>query len=318
MDAFDKFWLAVRQYFFPILLILAGLIFILSGVSVDKATGLTQTNYFLFGGVAVFILGVVSLAFVASQKIPTFLILGVSVLLLVGVYFFTSFNVNSIKSRIKYENDVKASRELAKQGLVDIQKLQEEYDKNYRKFANSLDSLIYFAKNDSTSVLIRAEGDIPTRPMTIEEIKFLGFNAIKEPRRAEVISEEDALALGKGGFINFIREYKKVPVGDYLFSEEKQAKNNREYPFDVNRLKECRTLEGFPAQEFVLESYDPNAGDTTATEPKEGENPEEETVKQIHVKISAYPPYGPQVPVDIKDTLSVGSLSERKMNTNWK
>ncbi len=287
MDAFDKFWFQVRRFFFPVLLIVAGLVFVAKGLGVDKATGLSQSPAFLYGGVAVLILGGVGLAFVAMKKIPTALLLGLSVLLLGGTYLFVSFNYNSINDQIIYENEVEESENLAKQGLMDIQKLQEAYERKYQKFAASFDSLVYFAKYDSISVLTKAEGDVPTRPMTMDEAKQLG---LRNPK--EVMNEEDAIALGI-----IIREYNKVPVAEYLFSEEKLKKDIRAYDFNIDKLADLRTIDS-TAKSFNLQVAEIDSA-------------------VWGVKISAVPPYGPQKEMDIKDTLHIGSLTETKMNQSW-
>lgn len=299
MDAFDKFWLAIKRFFFPSMLVLVGLFLIIKGVSVDAKTGLSQTSFFLYGGLASLVLGLVALILIVGQKIPTFVVAGLSILLLGGSGLFAYFNWQSIKTEMQYREDVANSKDLIKQGLVDIQKLQEEYEKNYNKFAVSFDSLIYFGKYDSTRVLVKAKGDIPTRPMTSDEIKHLDFNAIRDPKRAEIISEDDALELGKAGFFEFIREYDKLPVGDYLFSKKKQ-KVNRRYAFTIDSISVMRTIDG-SKRNFELQTKYLEADSTHA------------------VKVVAKPPYGPLKGelFKEKDLLFIGDLNSKNMKSSW-
>jgi Ca2+/Na+ antiporter len=289
MDSFDNIWFGIRRYFFSGLLILAGLIFIIQGVSTDEATSLSQSKLFLYGGISSLALGALSLYFLMVERIPKAFIIGLSVILLGGVVLFSILNYHAINDEIVYQNEVGESKELAKQGLVDIQKIQDAYDKKYQNFATSFDSLIYFAKTDSISVLIEATGEIPTRRMSMEEAKKLG---LRDPK--EVISEDDAIKLEL-----IIRRYEKVPVAKYLFSAEKTKNDFRKYDFDIDKLAQLRTIDN-SSTEFVLRSAEIDSA-------------------VYGVEIVAVPPYGPQRAEDIQgDTLKLGSLTDRKMNTNWK
>lgn len=292
MDAFDQFWLAVRRFFFPGLLILIGLSSVITAISVDPASGLTQSNYFLFGGLALFILGIVILFFVLQKKLPIGLMIGLSGVLIVCAIFFSIFNYNSIINEVNRLAAVENSIKLAQQGLTDIQKLQEAHEREYRGYATSIDSLKYFAKFDSISVLTRAEGDIPSRNMRPDEIKKLGFSAIRDPKRAEVISEDDAIALEL-----IIREYEKVPVASYIFGEDKIKAGSRAYAFDIETIEKQRTITDSLADfTFITNEYDS---------------------AQFGVKVYATPPYGPQRAWEGNDTLSIGDLNSLKMNSSW-
>lgn len=289
MDGLDNIWFGIRKYFFSGLLILAGLIFVVKGLSVDEATDMSQTKLFLYGGAASLILGVLSLYFLIAERIPKAVILGLSAVLLAGVVYFAYLNFKSIDDEIVYLKEVDESKALAKQGLLDIQKIQDAYDKKYNNFATSFDSLVHFAKTDSISVLVEATGEIPTRRMTMDEARQLGY---RDPK--EVISEDEAIKLGL-----IVRRYEKVPVAKYLFSEEKTKNDFREYDFDIDKLSKLRTIDNSD-KEFVLRSAEIDSA-------------------VYGVEIVAMPPYGPQREEDIQgDTLKLGSLTDRKMNTNWK
>lgn len=300
MDAFDKFWFFVKRFFFPGFLILAGLWLIILAVGQqaaskimvaageDPSNTLTQTTYFLYGAITLLIVGVISLYFILQKKIPSVIVFGLAGVALLAAVYLTIFNWNSIEERIIYEAQWAESENLAKQGLEDIQKLQEAHKKNYGGFAPTFDSLITFAQTDSISVLVKAEGDLPSRKMTLDEAKKLGYRF-----PPEIWTEEDAIKLGL-----IIREYDKVPVSEYLFSKEKLEKESRLYPFDLMSIAQQRTIDS-TKKTFVIETSEIDS--TT-----------------LGVRILAVPPYGPQVPNDIEDTLQIGSLTELKMNTNWR
>jgi Ca2+/Na+ antiporter len=296
MDTFDKIAFGFRRYFFSGLLILIGLILLVKAITIMQGTCLAQSKLFLYGGLSSLLLGLLTLYFLLVEKISKFFIIGISVVLLSAVILFSVLNYNSIHDQIVLEEQTEEAISLTKQGLLDIQTLQEAYDKKYKNFAISFDSLAFFAKNDSIPVLVEAKGDVPTRRMTIEEAKELGY---RDPK--EVISEEEAIKLKL-----IIRRYESVPVSDYLFSKEKTKKDNRKYDFDINKLDVIRTIDT-SKKHFTLKY----ASIDSVT---------------YGVEIAANPPYGPQkvivgnecAYVALQDTLKLGSLVDRKMQTNWK
>jgi hypothetical protein len=289
MDIFDEFWLFVRKYLFSILLILAGISCLIVGASSNGGTDLTQSAYFIYGSIGLFILGFVSLFFILQQKISRGITAGLSLIFIAGSFFYLFLNFKTVEDRIIYLAEVEESQDLAKQGLKDIQKLQEAYDRKYRKFAGSFTELIQFAKNDSIKVLVKAEGDLPSRKMTVEEGRSLGYRYPKE-----VWTEADALKLGL-----IVRDYAKIPVSQDLFSEEEQEKQNRIYPFDIDKLTVQRTIKNDTAKKtFVMET---KLVDST-----------------LHVEISSIPPYGPQFDYDVTEVFKLGGLEEKSMKSNWK
>ena len=259
------------------------------GASSNGGTDLTQSAYFIYGSIGLFILGFVSLFFILQQKISRGITAGLSLIFIAGSFFYLFLNFKTVEDRIIYLAEVEESQDLAKQGLKDIQKLQEAYDRKYRKFAGSFTELIQFAKNDSIKVLVKAEGDLPSRKMTVEEGRSLGYRYPKE-----VWTESDALKLGL-----IVRDYAKIPVSQDLFSEEEQEKQNRIYPFDIEKLTVQRTIKNDTAKKtFVMET---KLVDST-----------------LHVEISSIPPYGPQFDYDVTEVFKLGGLEEKSMKSNWK
>jgi hypothetical protein len=205
---------------------------------------------------------------------------------------FISLNYYSVINRVKEIAEVKQSMKLAKQGLKDIRKIQEAHDRKYKKLATSFPDLVKFAKYDSINVLVRAEGDLPERRMTIEEAKKLEYQ-YPQPWK-----ESDVLKLGLSGYV---REYKKLPVANDIFGKDTKENANRVYQFDVDKLDTQRTIDN-KGKKF---SFRTAVVDSTST-----------------VLIQAIPPYGPQRPDDskfnINDTLQIGDLKEKQIKTNWK
>jgi hypothetical protein len=289
MDIFDEFWLFVRKYLFSILLILAGISCLIVGASSNGGTDLTQSAYFIYGSIGLFILGFVSLFFILQHKISRGITAGLSLVFIFGSAFYLFLNVKTVEDRIIYLAQVEESKDLAKQGLKDIQKLQEAFDRKYRKFAGNFPELIHFAKNDSIKVLVKAEGDLPSRKMTVPEAKLLGY---KYPK--EVWTEVDALKLGL-----IIRDYAKIPVSEDLFSAVEQEKQNRLYPFSIDNLSLQRTIETDSSTKHF--AFNTKLVDST-----------------LHVEILSISPYGPQFDYDITEVYKLGGLDEKSMKSNWK
>ncbi len=286
MDNYDKYWLFVRKYLFSILLILAGLTFMIMGMSTNSTTNLSQSNSFLLGAIVLFLLGFASLYLIMTAKTSRIITILSSFVFLIASAGFIFLNVKSVKDRIIYEEEWEQSEDLAKQGLSDIKKLQEAHDRKYKKLATSFEELEKFAKYDSIRVLTKAIGDVPSTKMTVEQARALGH------RYPVVWTEKDALKL------NLItREYEKKPVADDIFGKDTKENANRVYPFDIEKLSTLRTIDDkekkFRFRTAVVDSVNT-------------------------VLIQAVPPYGPQKEYDIKDTLQIGSLTEKDIKTNWK
>lgn len=284
MDSFEKFWLFVRKYLFSILLVLAGITFLFIGISKGGSqANLAQSSNFILASIILLVLGAISLYFIMEKRIGKTITIISSILFLIGAYVFIQLNISTVKNTVIQLREIDEAETLAKQGLSDIQSLQDAYERKNRKLATSFEELLSFAQSDSIKVLDRAEGDIPSRRMTVEEGRKLGY---KYP--PAVISEEDAIKLGL-----IIRIYKNVPVADYIFGKEE----NRVYNFELDKLNKMRLLDN-TTRDFVVKTA------------------KVDTV--VNVLFQAIPPYGPQDPANIKDTFQVGSLIEANTKSNWK
>lgn len=296
MDSLDNIWSNIKRFFFSGLLIILGVIFLVKALTILQSTCIAQSKLFFYGAFASLLLGLLSIYIVTAKRISKILMAVLTLFLLGGVVLFTYFNFKSINDEIVRKDQTEKDIALAKQGLLDIQKIQDAYDKKYNNYATSFDSLVHFAKTDSISVLVEATGEIPTRRMTMEEAKQLGY---RDPK--EVISEEEAIKLNL-----IVRRYEKVPVGKYLFSNDKDNHDLREYEFDIDKISDQRTIDT-TIKKFVLRSVEIDSA-------------------SYGVEVVALPPYGPSNVIEgynceytlIQDTLKLGSLTDRKMNTNWK
>jgi hypothetical protein len=286
MDYFEKFWLLVRKYLFSILLIIAGITFLIVGMSKGGSqANLAQSSNFTFAAIILLFLGAISLYFIMEKKIGKAITLISSLIFLLGAVIFIYLNISTVQNTVIQLRKIEESENLAKQGLSDIQKLQDAYERKKRKLATSFEELTTFAKSDSIKVLDKAIGDIPSRRMTVAEGRQLGY---KYPKA--VISEEEAIKLGL-----ITRIYKMVPVADYTFSKEKDDK--RLYDFELDKLNQMRQLDN-TTKDFTVKAV---AADSA-----------------FNVLFQAIPPYGPQDPANIKDTFQIGSLIEVNTKSNWK
>ncbi|MGB1041178.1 MAG: hypothetical protein ACPGVD_09920 [Flavobacteriales bacterium] len=288
MDFFDQYKLFSRKYLFSILLILAGILCLSVAANMISTISYEKAQYFFLGAIALFLLGFVSLFFILKKKISRVITVLLSVVFLGLSTFYIILNVKTVKDRIIYLEEVKTSKELAKQGLTDIQKLQEAYERKYKKLATSFEELTKFAKYDSIRVLVRAEGDIPSEKMSVAEARSLGY---RYP--PATWTEEDAIKLGR-----IVREYSKVPVAEDLFNKSAKEKENRLYPFDINQLTVQRTIDKDSPKTFKVITNTPDS--------------------VTFVEIQSIPPYGPQEDYDIDIVYSVGSINEKGTKPNWK
>ena len=246
---------------------------------------LAQSSNFTFAAIILLFLGAISLYFIMEKKIGKAITLISSLIFLLGAVIFIYLNISTVQNTVIQLRKIEESENLAKQGLSDIQKLQDAYERKNRKLATSFEELTTFAKSDSIKVLDKAIGDIPSRRMTVAEGRQLGY---KYPKA--VISEEEAIKLGL-----ITRIYKMVPVADFTFSKEKDDK--RLYDFELDKLNQMRQLDN-TTKDFTVKAV---AADSA-----------------FNVLFQAIPPYGPQDPANIKDTFQIGSLIEVNTKSNWK
>lgn len=287
MNAFDNILLLLKKYFFSGALIIAGIILLIAGIGKDPITGLEQTKWFTYGGIVILALGLVSLLLIMNNKNSKILILGLSVLMLLGIIYFTDLNIKSIKTELAKKAKFEKDDASAKQSLSDLKSIQDEHDKKYQKYAVSFPELKKFVTTDSAIQLVRAEKEIPDRRMTLDEMKKLGIKI--GDKRAEVISEVDAIALDL-----IIREYKPVPIQEVLFGDTVKNKK-RIFDFDIDSLEYFRPEK----RTFSIKA---NELDSTTTA----------------VKIWLEKPTNYNNTYNEDNELSIGSLEQKKMNSNWK
>lgn len=190
----------LSHYLFPTLLTLLGL-----GMIYFKLVN-QQTQYFLIGGLAITVVGVIMLLH-AAGFIGRVLQLVLLILLVPATVIMGFFDYNVIKSKLDRMEKAEEVEQITIQGLKDIRKVQRAYSERYGKYAASHDSLLHFLKNDSIT-FVRAEG---TRPDTLTE---------KEALEQGIIQRDTFF----------------TPAIDTLFNPKSKKAKDRAYPFIVDSL----------------------------------------------------------------------------------
>ncbi len=203
------------RYLFPALLVFLGLyLVIISG---------QQTNLFLFGGLGIMAVGIISALFVKgliSQTVQV--ILSVAIALI--AFFFAYQDYAVIKEKLEYAEERKKVETSVKQRLKDIRKVQLAYVKEKGRYAASFDSLKYFLNNGQVS-LIKRFGTRPDSIATDEQARELGLFQ----KMPEGMTEDQVL---KAGIL--VRDTVLVPVKGYIFDED--DKKTRKTPLYLDSL----------------------------------------------------------------------------------
>ena len=158
--------LFLRRFILPIFLILIGLESILLA-----ATG-GQNIYFLFGGVMILIVGIVSMIMI--QRIIPNTIQNTLILLSIPVVIYTGYRLfRSIQDPIRFEREAKKRYAVVIDNLKQIRDAQVAYKSVYNEYTADFDSLIHFLQTDSFPV-IKAIGTVPDT-LTEDEAVELGI-----------------------------------------------------------------------------------------------------------------------------------------------
>ncbi len=206
----------VNKYFFPALLSITGLLLLL------VSSG--QNSFFKIGGVAILIVGALSLMYVKGLITRnTSLIIGVAVGL--ASVYFAYMDYAVVKEKLEYAKKEDRISNHVIQRLKDIRKAQLAYLKENGKYAKSFDSLTYFLVDGKLS-LVKSLGALPDSVPTDEMARELGLIA----ERPEGWSDEQVL---KAGLI--VRDTVLVPVLEFVFNESDQK--SRKTPLYIDSLR---------------------------------------------------------------------------------
>ena len=237
----------IGKYFVPILLIIIGLGLLL--FSKD------QTALFLFGGLAILIVGILSLLYIKGIISKNLQVIFIVVVAL-GSMAFAYLDYAVIDDQLEYEKKNTKIETHIIQRLKDIRKAQLAYLKENGKFASSFDSLTYFLKSGELT-LIKRLGSLPDSVPTDEMARELG---IISPM-PEGMTDEEAMMSGL-----IIRDTIQVTALTYIFNEDDAR--TRKTPFYIDSLPfvpfanhrfemNAATIESGGVRQPVFEAFDP-------------------------------------------------------------
>lgn len=277
----------IWKYVFPGFLAIVGLLIFVIGFT-GGASGIEQTTGFKLGGLALLLMGVISLLFVMgiiSRSIHNVL----SIFLFLGCIGLIYLNWVSVESHIQKKERFEMINRHIKQRLADIRDIQVKYREMNKIYAGSWDVLIDFARNGKVMDIVQ-EGVIPDR-LTQEQAEALGYKDIPE-----FVTEQDAWMLNKLGLLpGFRRDTVYNPLMSKLFDPNDERYDKRVHPIVIDSLP---YVPFHPEKgTFILKSDTLRGG--------------------MPVFLIQDP--NPYNPFNLKlDTLRVGSLKEPKTSGNWK
>ena len=287
----EKFGLIAKKFLFPTIIIIAGLLVVIKGMSADAETNIMQTGGFLYGGLAILLMGVITLLYILEiiNRIVHLVLMAILFCSTVGLGIMT---INSVNDTIA-EMDLKDKTDnFIKQGLSDIRDVQVEYKKKYGVYTSSFPALKSFLLNDSIMDILRSNGDdypngMPDGRISLEHGDSLGYDPIRDDALYESYDESEALKVGI-----FINDTIWRGVMGVIFDNESALKKEREFMFEVSNLSNVPLSD---SSKFLM------FADTL-----DGGTP-------VFLVKNPYP----FDPFNTKDTLMMGSMTESKNTGNW-
>lgn len=287
----EKLGVFGKKYIFPIILILFGLILVIKGVKPDTETGISQTQGFLYGGLSIFAMGIITLLYM-MEIIGRIVHIALSGILLIVTVVLFILTVNSVEETIAQIELKEETDNLVKQSLIDIADMQIAYRNKYGVFAKDFKTLKFFLEKDSVMDILTS-GQVPDSQISDPEerqilIDKLGYSKTDD-KQFESYEENEAIILG---YLKKDTIYH--PVMEVLFTGDDAMKHadERAFLFDINNLQYVPMQENV---EFVMRADTLDDG-TWVFEAKDP---------------------SPYDPFHTKDTLKVGSMKEPKTSGNW-
>ena len=282
----EKLSLQVVKFWFPGILIIVGLILLISGITPDENSGVSQTQGFVYGALSILAMGVITALYMAdiiSRGVQVILM----VILLIVTTWLTITTISSIKDTIaKIEKKTRLDGKI-KQALVDIMDIQVEFKKKNGTYAKDFDALrdflIYGEIYD-----ISPRGSVPDGKISPEYYSILEYDAIENEKEIEEWDEAEAL---KAGVLKYDTTW--IPVFEQLFTGEAALEKERVYPFQVANL--ALVPENEEKIQFTMQ---------TAYLP--------DSIPAVRIFDPA-----PYDPFEKLDTLAIGSLASAKQSGNW-
>jgi len=288
----------LTKLFFPLLISILGLVMIFFALSKEPIAGQTQTEWFLYGSIVIFVIGIASTLYMLEMinKILHFTIMGISLIICVALW---SMSVTSVAETQAEMIKIDETKKAVIQGLSDIRDIQVAYKKKTGKYTESFDTLRNFLLEEKTYKTVRifpidSIQSIPDRKPTLEEAAILGYDPIKdEAKILDGIDEKEAISLG---FLKIDTLW--FPVLENLFTGKEAAKRKREYVFNINEFE--YVPKNKEKIQFVMKVA---------------------IIDSVTNYFLAYDPK-PITPIGYKDdqprdTLKVGSLTENSTTGSW-
>jgi hypothetical protein len=288
----------LTKLFFPLLISILGLVMIFFALSKEPIAGQTQTEWFLYGSIVIFVIGIASTLYMLEMinKILHFTIMGISLIICVALW---SMSVTSVAETQAEMIKIDETKKAVIQGLSDIRDIQVAYKKKTGKYTESFDTLRNFLLEEKTYKTVRifpidSIQSIPDRKPTLEEAAILGYDPIKdEAKILDGIDEKEAISLG---FLKIDTLW--FPVLENLFTGKEAAKRKREYVFNINEFE--YVPKNKEKIQFIMKVA---------------------IIDSVTNYFLAYDPK-PITPIGYKDdqprdTLKVGSLTENSTTGSW-
>jgi hypothetical protein len=203
----------LKAYLFPALLIVMGILLL--------AVSSGQTGLFQLAGFAILIVGIISALYVKgliSRKVQMI----ITVVVAVGAVFFAYQDYAVIDEELAYYKEKEKVKVAVVQRLKDIRKAQLAYNKEYGKYANSFDSLLYFLENGKLS-LIKRLGSLPDSLPTEEMAMEAGIIQTMP----EGMTDEEVIQAGL-----IVRDTIQVDVLGFIFNEDDRKKRKTAFYVD--------------------------------------------------------------------------------------
>lgn len=287
----EKFGLIAKKFLFPIIIIIAGLLVVVKGLSADVQTNIMQTDGFLYGGLAILLMGIITLLYILEiiNRIIHIVLMAILFCSTLGLGIMT---INSVNDTIAEMDLKEKSDNFIKQGLSDIRDIQVEYKKKYGLYTPSFPALNAFLLKDSVMDILRSNGDdypngMPDGRVSLEHGILLGYDPIRDDALYESYDESEALKVGI-----FINDTIWRGVMGVIFENESALKKERKFMFEVSNLSKVPLSD---SSNFLMFADTLDGGTPVFL------------VKNPH----------PFDPFNAKDTLMMGSMTESKNTGNW-
>lgn len=292
MSFFEDLNYTFNRYLVPVLITALGLMIVIYGAKTSE-TGDTQNSWFLLGGIALSVCGVLSILYVAdiiSKPINMILTFGV---MPITICVFGYYNYRSVKMDLEFTEQYDMKKTEIKQRLIDIRDAQIEFRLIYNKYASSMDELKNFIKNGK-AMSIAKEGMMPDKIEQWMIDSLRAWDPEKYKNTPERLNEAEGVRLG---IIKRDTTYEPV-INKIFLNEKKSSKRVSRYPFSVDSLDIAPYTNGKKKIDFAVGTVTKNGAELPVFEAKW-------YLQNSRLNEHKF------------DTLKVGSLKEPTTNGNW-